>query len=114
MLFNTSKIRMEIAGQNSNSVYGKGISRRLAGSYYVIHLGGGWMLLGEGAYQKITEDHNHKKMAKLKVLKKEIITPRISYQVVAQEVISSNFHHFFWNHSFNVIFFISTNVLALL
>ena len=42
-----------------------------------------------GGHQKITEDHNHKKMAKLKVLKKEIITPRISYQVVAQEVISS-------------------------
>ena len=43
---------MEIAGQNSNSVYGKGISRRLAGSYYVIHLGGGWMLLEGGGSPK--------------------------------------------------------------
>ena len=50
-----------------------------------------------GSHQKITKDHNHKRgwgwpakeFAKLKVLKKEIITPRISYSWVVQEVSSS-------------------------
>ena len=48
-----------------------------------------------GSHQKITEDHKGvcgwpaKEFAKLKVLKKEIITPRISYSWVVQEVSSS-------------------------
>ena len=73
--------------------------------YYAILLGGGGSHQkghkrshgGGGVHQKITEDHDHgggmgwhaKNLAKRKVLKKEIIIPRISYQWVAQKVISS-------------------------
>ena len=48
-----------------------------------------------GGHQKITEDHyqkegrHEKKWAKLKVVIKDIITPRISVQWVVQELISS-------------------------
>ena len=73
--------------------------------YYVILLGGGGESLkrsqkitggGGGVHQKITEDHDHKKgggalkkLVKLKVPIKIIITLRIRYQWVIQEVISS-------------------------
>ena len=51
---------------------------------FKISLGGG----GRGAHQKVTEDHDKKNLAKLKVLTTEIITARISYQWLVQEVIS--------------------------
>ena len=50
---------------------------------------------GGGVHQKITEDHDHKKggalkrLVKLEVPIKIIITLRIRYQWVIQEVISS-------------------------
>ena len=71
--------------------------------YHVILLGGGGSHLkdhkrsqgGRGVHQKITEDHDHKKggalkrLVKLEVPIKIIITLRIRYQWVIQEVISS-------------------------
>ena len=49
---------------------------------------------GGGVHQKITEDHDHreggggsKNLGKLLVFIKEIVTPRINYQWVVQEVI---------------------------
>ena len=72
--------------------------------YYAILLGGGGESLkrsqkitggGGGVHQKITEDHDHKKggalkrLIKLEVPIKMIITLRIRYQWVIQEVISS-------------------------
>ena len=67
-----------------SSVYptgGRGVTKKIS------HGGG-------EVHQNITEDHDHKegggackKLAKLKVLTKEIVTPRINYQWVAQEVV---------------------------
>ena len=71
-----------IAGKTSGVLRG-GVS--VANRCYVLtHCGG-------GVHQKITEDNNHKERGacKLRVLLKKIITPRISYQWVVQEVISS-------------------------
>ena len=51
------------------------------------------LLGGGGVHQKITEDHDHKegggskKLGKLLVFIKDIVTPRINYQWVVQEGI---------------------------